>query len=310
MPNKLMLIPTIQVTNFQKKFKKNIVGPFNFIVHSGKMHAILGASGSGKTVLIKSLIGGLKGFKGNITINGYKNNAIKIKKRIGYVPEFLTFPEKISAYNFLKYLGRTNGLRGSYLKNRIKTLMMSLDLWEFRDRDVNSFSSGMKKRIMIIQGIIHDPDIIILDEPESGLDIDNRKKIIQYLKRLTLQGKTVFFSSHLLDEIKNYIDEFTMIMMGKQYYTGSIKKFNLQNTYALTSNNQLAIQKYFQYYRIPSWYEAENRQLNFVIRSPLDLYYITQYALQYQIKIYKIKEVEFSFNFLFKKLNIKFDYHS
>ncbi|AHF61261.1 hypothetical protein P344_05205 [Spiroplasma mirum ATCC 29335] len=101
-----------------------------------------------------------------------------------------------------------------------------------------------------------------------------------------------------------------MIMMGKQYYTGSIKKFNLQNTYGLTSSNQLAIQKYFQYFQIPNWYESENKQLNFVIRSPLDLYYITQYALQYQIKIYKIKEVEFLFNFLFKKLNIKYDYHS
>lgn len=290
--------------NFSKKFKNSIVGPFNFNVSRGKLHAILGSSGSGKTVFIKSLIGGLKGFYGDITIFGKKSTKISMKKIIGYVPEFVTFPENISSYNFLKYLGKTNGLRGKYLRDNIEYLMKSLEIWEHRDKDVNSFSSGMKKRVMIIQGIIHDPEILILDEPEAGLDINNRKKIIFYLKQLTLRGKTVFFSSHLLDEIKDYIDEFTMVMNGTQIYTGKIAAFNIKNSYYLVTNNPQEMIRYFNSNRVPNWYDRANNSLNFVLNSPLHLYYVTQYALKKQIKIDKISEVEFSFDFLLQKLNI------
>lgn len=89
--------PVIIVDNFVRKFKKNTIGPFNFNVAKGKLHTILGASGSGKTVLIKSLIGGLKGYKGSITIEGKKAGKIAAKQKIGYVPEYITFPENISA---------------------------------------------------------------------------------------------------------------------------------------------------------------------------------------------------------------------
>ena len=97
---------------------------------------------------------------------------------------------------------------------------------------------------MIIQGIIHDPDILILDEPEAGLNVENREKIIKYLKSLTLKGKTVFFSSHLLNEIKDYIDEFTMVMNGTQYYTGSLKQFNIKNTYFIECNKPNLLSQY------------------------------------------------------------------
>lgn len=110
----------------------------------------------------------------------------------------------------------------------------------------------MKKRVMIIQGIIHDPEILILDEPEAGLDINNRKKIIFYLKQLTLRGKTVFFSSHLLDEIKEYIDEFTMVMNGTQIYSGQLAAFNIKNSYYLVTNNPQAMMRYFNSNRVPN----------------------------------------------------------
>lgn len=306
MNNNALVVSEVAISsrNFTKKFKNSVVGPFNFNVGRGKLHAILGASGSGKTVFIKSLIGGLKGFKGDISIFGKKATKVGMKKMIGYVPEFITFPENISSYNFLKYMGKTNGLRGRYLRERIEYLMKSLEIWEHRDKDVNSFSSGMKKRVMIIQGIIHDPEILILDEPEAGLDINNRKKIIFYLKQLTLRGKTVFFSSHLLDEIKEYIDEFTMVMNGTQIYSGQLAAFNIKNSYYFVTNNPQAMMRYFNSNRVPNWYDKTNNYLNFVLNSPLHLYYVTQYALKKRIKIVKISEVEFSFDFLLQKLNI------
>lgn len=291
--------------NFTKKFKNNTIGPFNFNVNYRKLHAILGNSGSGKTVFIKSLIGGIKNFKGYITIFGKKNTKVNIKKIIGYVPEFITFPEKISSFNFIKYLGKTNGLKGKYLNDRIEYLMKTLEIWEHRNKDVNLLSSGMKKKVMIIQGIIHSPELLILDEPESGLDINNRKKIIFYLKQLTLIGKTVFFSSHLLDEIKNYIDEFTMIINGEQIYTGKLEYFNIKNSYFIITNNPKEMIYYFNLNKIPNWYDIKNNKLNFILNSPLHLYYVIQYALKKLIKIFRISEVELSFDFLLQKLNIE-----
>lgn len=293
----------IEVINFYKKFKKNHIGPFNLQVNKGKMHSIIGTSGSGKTVFIKSLIGGFKRYKGKILINNQKAGTIKAKLNIGYIPEYITFPDKISAYNFLKNLGEINGLKGEYLKYRIEFLMKSLELWNFKNQNINIFSSGMKKKIMIIQGIIHDPDILILDEPEAGLDIENREKIIKYLKNLTLLGKTVFFSSHLLNEIKEYIDEFTLIINGRQFYTGEIKKFQINNTYYLKSENNLLIQNFLTKNKIKNWYEKNKNQIYFIIPSPLFIFFITKFAINERIKITKIAPIDLSFNFLDKKIN-------
>ncbi|WP_368486569.1 ABC transporter ATP-binding protein [Spiroplasma sp. DGKH1] len=294
--------PVIIVDNFVRKFKKNTIGPFNFTVTKGKLHTILGASGSGKTVLIKSLIGGLKGYKGSITIEGKKAGKIAAKQKIGYVPEYITFPENISAWSFLKNFGKANGIHGKYLNYRLEYLMKSLGIWDSRNKDVNSFSSGMKKRVMIIQGIIHDPEILILDEPEAGLDVENREKIIKYLKALTLRGKTVFFSSHLLNEIKDYIDEFTMVMNGQQYYTGNFKQFNLSNTYFIECKRPDLISRFLTINRAANWYDKNTNRLFFIIPSPLSLFYITNFALKYKIPVTKISTAEFTFNFLNQKI--------
>ncbi|WP_330217073.1 ATP-binding cassette domain-containing protein [Spiroplasma eriocheiris] len=198
----------------------------------------------------------------------------------------------------------TNGVYGQALKNGIRTLMMSLGLWEHRNKDVNSFSSGMKKRIMIIQGIIHNPDILILDEPEAGLDIANRKKVIKYLKFLTLKGKTVFFSSHLLDEIKDYIDEYTLVINGRQIQTGTLDHLEINNTYYIVVDNNEKFVQFFTANNVKNWYDKDTKRINFVIQNPLHLQFVTKFAEENKIKIFKIGQTEFSFDFLLKKDNL------
>ncbi|WP_338967235.1 ABC transporter ATP-binding protein [Spiroplasma endosymbiont of Lonchoptera lutea] len=293
----------IEAKNFIKSFKKNIVGPFNLQVNPGKIHAIIGLSGSGKTVFIKSLIRGINSFKGTISINGKNNKNIKVKHSIGYVPEFITFPENITAYQFLRYMGKLSGVKGKKLKNRIEDLMTKLGIWEHRNKNVNAFSSGMKKRVMIIQGLLHDPDIVILDEPEAGLDITNRRIIMEYLKFLASQKKTIFLSSHLLNEVKYYLDEFTLVLNGKQFYSGSIAPFGVDSSYFLMSDNDWKIIDFFIKYNIPYWYEEASQELNFVLNNPLSFLDVMQYAEQMEVTIYKISESNFSIDFLLQKLN-------
>lgn len=297
-----MMKDKIESTNFLKKFRKTNIGPFNIKVGSGKIHAIVGLSGSGKTVFIKSLINGINTFKGIIKINGRKNNTVKVKKHLGYVPEFITFPEKISSYKFLFYMGKLSGISVKVLKKRIEELMKKLGIWEYRKKDVNSFSSGMKKRVMIIQGLLHDPDILILDEPEAGLDATNRRIILEYLKSLTLLNKTIFLSSHLINELKYYLDEFTLVVNGKQFYSGTILPFDVNYSYFLKSDNDLKIMDYFNSNGIPFWYDNSSEELNFILINTISFLDIMQYAEENHIVISKISESNFSIDFLLKKL--------
>lgn len=295
----------IEAKNFVKKFKKQTIGPFNLKVTPGKMHAIIGLSGSGKTVFIKSLIRGIKSFSGRILINNEDNKKTAVKQNIGYVPEFITFPENISAYNFLYHMGRLSGVKRSVLKYRIEKLMKKLAIWEHKNKHVDSFSSGMKKRVMIIQGLLHNPDILILDEPEAGLDVTNRRIIMEYLKSLTEKNKTVFLSSHLLNEIKYYLDEFTLVLNGRQVYSGDITPFKIQQSYFLMSNNDKMMIQLFNKYNIPYWYNQEVQELNFILHNPYSFLEIMQLAHNMNVIIHKLSESNFSFDFLLYKLNKK-----
>ncbi|WP_338981651.1 hypothetical protein [Spiroplasma endosymbiont of Eupeodes luniger] len=160
---------------------------------------------------------------------------------------------------------------------------------------------------MIIQGLLHEPDIVILDEPEVGLDVTNRRIIMEYLKFLTKQNKTIFLSSHLLNEIKYYLDEFTLVLNGKQFYSGSIKPFVVEHSYFLMSNNDWGIVDFFNKYKIPYWYDDISKELNFILQEPFIFLDIFQFADQMKIKIESIGESNFSIDFLLQKLNRKIE---
>lgn len=290
----------IVVNGLTKRFKKFSVENVSFEVTRGKMHAIIGSSGSGKTVTIKSLVGGIRFDAGSITINGFKAGTSKAKEQLGYVPEFNKFPSKITVYSFLKSLSKISGLKGANLKARLKELMDEFSLWEFRDKNVNSFSSGMKKKVMIIQGIIHDPDVLILDEPEANLDVTNRKMVLAFLKKISENGKTIFFSSHLLNEIKDVIDECSIIFKGKLLYSGSVNYFGLKNLFILESEDNEAILQYFAMNNITAYYENDNKNVVFKLNNILEINKLFLYTIENNMIIYSLKQYEVDLNYFYK----------
>lgn len=229
----------ISVRNYNKNFKNFAINNINFTVFKGTIHALIGKSGSGKSVLLKSIIGAIpsKIYKGTITINNYKAGSANSKLSLGFSLNLETFPQGLTAYNFLKSLGQATNITNNELENRLDKLLKNYNLWEHRHKTLNSFSSGMKNRIMLIQALVHNPELVILDEPGANLDSESRKYFINVLKELKAEGKTIFLTTHMINEVSNIIDDCTVIDSGKMVYSGPITKFDVGKIFILTTNN-------------------------------------------------------------------------
>ncbi|WP_215825700.1 ABC transporter ATP-binding protein [Spiroplasma endosymbiont of 'Nebria riversi'] len=293
---------SIIIERLIKKYHNFKLNDISLKVSSGKMHAIIGASGSGKTVTIKSLIGGINYDGGKIYINGQDAKKPLAKQTIGYVPEFTKFPRNITTYRFLKSLAKMNGLKNNQIKQRLQSLMEEFNIWEFRNKNMNAFSSGMKKKVMVIQGIIHNPDILILDEPEANLDTTTRKQILGYLRILVNQGKTVFFSTHLLNEVKDVIDECSIIYRGNLLYSGPISGFQLTNSFVIECEDNEAMVIFFKDNDIDYLFREESNDLFFKLKNSLEINKIFIYAIEYNLIIYRIEPYTIDLDFFYNTL--------
>ncbi|WP_342277203.1 ABC transporter ATP-binding protein [Spiroplasma endosymbiont of Nebria brevicollis] len=232
----------ISVKNYNINFKRFKIPKADFIVYKGTIHALVGQSGSGKSVLLKSIIGAFPStcYQGEITVNGHIAGSAKSKLGMGYALNLENFPQGLSAYNFLKYLGKTTGINSEDLVVNLEKLLKSFNLWEHRHKKLNSYSSGMKNRIMLIQALVHDPQLIILDEPGANLDSESRKYFTNVLKQLKAEGKTIFLTTHMINEVKDIVDNCTIIDLGNLIYSGPVTKFDVGKIFILNTNNNNA----------------------------------------------------------------------
>jgi ABC-2 type transport system ATP-binding protein len=223
------------------------VDGIDFSVSSGGVHGFLGPNGAGKTTTIKMLVGGLGITRGSAIIKGYKVGSVKANSLIGYVSEQPKFFD-MTLFNYLIYMGRLGHLSKSQAEKKAEELILWLGLEEAADRKVNNYSSGMKQKAALAQALIHDPEILILDEPTANLDPIGRAGMIKHILELVRdRGLTVFVSSHILGEVEQLADYVTIINMGKIILSDdvkSIKKHLTGNHYILdTSKNDLIFKK-------------------------------------------------------------------
>ncbi|WP_308149467.1 ABC transporter ATP-binding protein [Spiroplasma sp. AdecLV25b] len=232
----------ILIKDVSKQFKKQLIlKKITIKVNSGEIHAFFGPNGAGKTTTIKSLISALKINSGNIYINGLSYTTKEAKKMIGYIPELARFPKRITAWKYLLSMAKISGLKPQEAKNKVEEMLKKYDLWDFCNQDPNSFSSGMKKKILLIQALLNDPKILILDEPAANLDPTARTELFNELKKLSELKKTIFISSHILSELQNFIDSFTILRKGEVVYSN---KINDEETYiAILSSNNAKLRK-------------------------------------------------------------------
>jgi ABC-2 type transport system ATP-binding protein len=211
-PWKLSKIQVLYDVSFQIE-KKSIVG-------------FLGANGAGKTTSIKSLIGLLTYESGRLEIFGKHHLDKSVKKKLGYLPERPYFYNYLTAQEFLTFYGELSGVRGKELNNRITKLLEIVGLTHARKMYLKQFSKGMLQRVGMAQALIHKPQLLILDEPLSGLDPDGRRQLVSIIQNAyDEEDTTIFFSSHLLDDIDRLCQDLVVIKGGKVRFNGAKEDF-------------------------------------------------------------------------------------
>lgn len=191
-------------------------------IEKGEVFGFLGPNGAGKSTTIKLLMGLIRPNAGEISIFGKTIGTPEARRHVGYLPENPTFYDYLSAEEYLYFVGKTFGMVGSRLKEKIEQELRFLTLWEARKRPIRGYSKGMVQRLGIAQVLLHDPDIYILDEPMSGLDPAGRAMVKEIILDLKGRGKTIFFSTHITADIERVCDRVGIVAGGQLKAVGRV----------------------------------------------------------------------------------------
>lgn len=225
-----MTVPAIEISDVSKCFgsgrKKNqALHDLSLTIAQGEVFGFLGPNGAGKSTTIKLLLHFLRPDGGVLRVMGHTVGHDEFRNHIGYLSEFPFFYDHLSARETLLLSGRLSGVPGQVLEERIPQLLARMNLTEAIDRRVSGFSKGMKQRLGMANALIHDPQVLIFDEPMSGLDPLGRHLIKDIIIELRGQGRTVFFSSHILSDIEDLCDRIGIIHQGCLLYAGGLHDF-------------------------------------------------------------------------------------
>lgn len=193
----------------------------SFSVAKGETLGLIGANGAGKSTSIKLLMDFIRPDSGSIQLLDGSPGSPSIRKQIGYLPEVATFPTNLSVHDLLRFTAATCDIPSELLHERSRELLTTLDLWEVRRRPLRTYSKGMQQRANFVIALINDPELLILDEPMSGLDPMGRNKIIDLIMQLKELGKTILFCSHILEDVDRLVDNVLLLHKGEKLFHGS-----------------------------------------------------------------------------------------
>lgn len=208
----------IEAKNLTKKFKQVLaVDNVSFAVKKGEIFGLLGPNGAGKSTTIRMLTTLTKPTNGNAFVKGHDvvREAKMVRKNIGLVSEKTILYDRLTAIENLMFFARLNEMDTSYAKKRCEELLEMVEMSEWKNARVGRFSTGMKQRINVIRSLLHDPEIIFLDEPTLGLDPQTTRSIREFIRELNEQGKTIVLTTHIMVEADNLSDRIAIIDHGK-----------------------------------------------------------------------------------------------
>lgn len=215
---------------FWRKRPKRALRPLHLTVEEGEIFGFLGPNGAGKTTTLKMLMGLVYPTAGSARILGMRINDPRVKAQIGFLPEHPYFYDYLTAHELLAYYGRLSGVSGRELRPKIEAVLKRVGLPDVAGVQLRKFSKGMLQRAGIAQAILHDPKVVFLDEPMSGLDPMGRREVRDLIEQLKKEGKTVFFSTHILSDAEALCDRVAVIHQGELRGVGVVAD--------LTSNMQ------------------------------------------------------------------------
>ncbi len=215
-------ISGISKTFNQRKGAVQALSDVSLAVPPGTVYGFLGQNGAGKTTLIKILLGLTRHTQGDFSLLGAPASSTEIRKRIGYLPENHRFPPFLTGFQVMLHFGMMNGVPKSEAQRRIPQLLELVKMQNWANRKVKTYSKGMMQRLGLAQAMLHNPDILFLDEPTDGVDPIGRMEIREILLNQKNAGKTIFLNSHLLSEVEMVCDKVGIIHHGKLVQEGSI----------------------------------------------------------------------------------------
>ncbi|WP_020567949.1 ABC transporter ATP-binding protein [Neolewinella persica] len=221
----------IRIKNLRKSYGNNaVLKGIDLEVAAGQIIGYIGPNGAGKSTTIRILAGLDSQFEGDVEVLGYnvKDNPLEVKRRIGYIPEAAEIYEVLTPTEFYELVGGLQDLPWEITLKRARRLEDYLQLKYTDDQRIDTFSKGMKQKVLLISGLLHDPELIFLDEPLAGLDANSVIRVKELLQQLTERGKTIFYSSHIMEVVEKISDRIILLNNGTIAANGTFAEINAQ----------------------------------------------------------------------------------
>jgi ABC-2 type transport system ATP-binding protein len=217
----------ISIKNLTKNYGTNpVLRGINLDIEAGKIIGYIGPNGAGKSTTLKILAGIIPDFKGEVHVLGMdvRENALDIKRKIGFIPENAMLYETLTPIEYLTFIGQLYEMSVSEIEKKAQDLLALFGLSPNVHQRMTTFSKGMKQKVLLIAGMIHNPEIIFLDEPLSGLDANAVILVKEILVQLRNSGKTIVYSSHIMDVVEKISDRIVLINKGEIIANGSFEE--------------------------------------------------------------------------------------
>lgn len=242
--------PIICIRDLCKSYgSKQVLNKISLDIYPGQVLGYIGPNGAGKSTTVKILCGLLADFEGSVTVKGIdlRQDPLAVKRIIGYVPELAELYEVLTASEFLELVAGLYKIDPVVATERIRKMLAAFGLEQQMHQRMDTFSKGMRQKVLLVSGLLHNPDILILDEPLSGLDANSVIIIKELISKLAAEGKTIFYCSHMMDVVEKVSDRIVLINNGVIVADGSFEelqasqgKGSLENIFAhLTANESL-----------------------------------------------------------------------
>lgn len=224
--------PIIRIENLHKNYDdKEVLKGIDLEIYPGEVIGYIGPNGAGKSTTVKILTGLISDFEGRITVNGVelKENVLAVKSIIGYVPENAELYDVLTPLEYLDFVGKLYGMEVSHIAERATRLLTAFGLGDSLNKRMDTFSKGMKQKVLLTAGIIHNPKILVLDEPLSGLDANAVIVVKELISLLAKEGKTIFYCSHMMDIVEKVSDRILLINKGAIVANGTFEQLKTQH---------------------------------------------------------------------------------
>ena len=238
----------IVMESVSKQYDGNyVLKDISLHIEPGQIIGYIGPNGAGKSTTIKILTGIIGDFEGKVEVmgNDVRADVIEVKKKIGYIPENAALYEVLTPSEYLRFAGRLYGMQNDAIERKSNELLRLFELKDKADQRMNGFSKGMRQKVLLISGLMHNPEIIFLDEPLSGLDANAVILVKEILSQLKKAGKTIFYSSHIMDVVEKLSDRIIILNNGSIIADGTFESLrttasgSLENIFtSLTGNGE------------------------------------------------------------------------